>query len=139
MTTNYKAILYEKKGHVAWITLNRPEVLNAQNDEMRDEIIDALEKSGLDDEVYALVLTGAGDKAFSAGADISEFPTKTPNDYIRQQGLRRYDYLMRDIPKPIIAAVNGWALGGDVNWCWHATSSLQQRMRNSDSPRYGSV
>lgn len=109
----FEAIIYEKKENVAWITLNRPEVLNAQNDTLRSELIFALEQARDDNEVYLVVLTGAGDRAFSAGADISEFAFWTPIDVIRKRKGTKTPYeLIRQIPKPFIAMVNGLALGG---------------------------
>ena len=70
MTTDYNTVLYEKDGNVAWITLNRPDKRNAQSDELRVEMTSALERASFDDEVYLVVITGSGDEAFSAGADI---------------------------------------------------------------------
>jgi enoyl-CoA hydratase len=107
-----KNILFEKKDYLAWITLNRPEVRNAQNDTLRAEVIWALEDSRDDDNVRILIITGAGDKAFSAGADISEFPKRMPADILRGKGIKRMTDLVREIPKPAIAMVNGLALGG---------------------------
>lgn len=112
MAAEYATILYEKSGSVAWITLNRPEVLNAQSDELRAEVVQALEQASLDDEVYVVVITGAGDKAFSAGADISQFPTRYPIDVVTAKARRRPYETIREMPKPVIAAVNGLALGG---------------------------
>lgn len=110
--SNLETIIYEKKGHAAWITLNRPEVLNAQNNQLRREFVQALERARDDDDVYVIVITGAGDRAFSAGADISEFPTLTPADHLKRRGVRTHYDLIREIPKPVIAMVNGFALGG---------------------------
>ena len=105
-------VIYEKKDNVAWITLNRPDVLNAQNDNLREDMLAALDEARNDSDVHMIVLTGAG-RAFSAGADISEFPSKYPMDCIREyHGTRRFYEVMRSIPKPIIALVNGFALGG---------------------------
>ena len=112
MEAEYATIIYEKDGNAAWITLNRPDVLNAQSDELRAEVTQALERAGLDDEVYVVVLTGAGEKAFSAGADISQFPSRYPVDVITAKARRRPYETIREMPKPVIAAVNGLALGG---------------------------
>jgi enoyl-CoA hydratase len=112
MEAEYATIIYEVSGQAAWITLNRPEVLNAQSDELRAEVTQALERAGLDDAVHVVVLTGAGDKAFSAGADISQFPSRYPVDVITAKARRRPYETIREMPKPVIAAVNGLALGG---------------------------
>ncbi|MBI2906356.1 MAG: enoyl-CoA hydratase/isomerase family protein [Chloroflexi bacterium] len=109
---SYETIIYEKKDHVGWITLNRPEVLNAQNNQMRKELIEVLEMIRDDDDVRAIVLMGAGDKAFSAGADISEFPSLYPTDQLKKRAIKVHYELIREIPKPVIAMVNGFALGG---------------------------
>lgn len=107
-----ETIIYEKKDSLAWITLNRPEARNAQNDTMRAELVQVLEDSRDDDNVRVIIITGAGDKAFSAGADISEFPKRMPADILRGKGTVRAVELIREIPKPVIAMVNGFALGG---------------------------
>lgn len=109
----FETIIYEKKENVAWITLNRPEVLNAQNETLMAEITSAMEQARDDDEVYVIVLTGAGNRAFSAGADISMFTTWTPIEVIKKfkETKRPYEFI-REVPKPVIAMVNGLALGG---------------------------
>jgi enoyl-CoA hydratase len=112
MQGEYATILYEKSGHSAWITLNRPEVLNAQSDELRAEVVRALEQASADDDVHVVVITGAGEKAFSAGADISQFPERYPIDVVTAKARRRPYETIREMPKPVIAAVNGLALGG---------------------------
>ncbi len=108
----FQTIIYEKKDSLSWITLNRPENLNAQNDTLREELVAALEDSRDDDNICVIVITGAGEKAFSAGADISEFPKWTPADILQTKGKIRAYELIREIPKPVIAMVNGYALGG---------------------------
>jgi enoyl-CoA hydratase len=109
---DYATILYEKADRSAWITLNRPEKLNAQSDELRAEMAQALERAGLDDDVHVVVITGSGDQAFSAGADIDEFPTRQLNDAIVNKARRRPHETIRMLPKPVVAMVNGLALGG---------------------------
>jgi enoyl-CoA hydratase len=108
-----KTIVYLKEEHVAWITLNRPKVLNAQNTTMLSELNSAFESARKDDEVRVIVLTGEGERAFSAGGDIGEFIDWESIDYIKKYegGKRPYDWI-REIPKPVIAMVNGFALGG---------------------------
>jgi enoyl-CoA hydratase len=112
MQAEYATILYETADHTAWITLNRPEKRNAQNDELRAEMSQALERAGLDDDVYVVVITGSGDQAFSAGADIDEFPTRSLNAAVVNKARRRPHETIRLLPKPVIASVNGLALGG---------------------------
>jgi enoyl-CoA hydratase len=108
----YKTIIYEVKENVAWLTFNRPETLNAQNTELRQEVIAALDEARIDDNVHMVVITGAG-RAFSAGADITEWPRMYPMDIIKDfHGARSFYSIMRQIPKPVIAMVNGYALGG---------------------------
>jgi enoyl-CoA hydratase len=110
----FEAILYDKTNHAAWITLNRPDVRNAQSPLLREELIAALERARDDDDVYVIIITGAGE-AFSGGGDISGFP-QNPVEFMEKIGLqikgkRRPIEVTRDIPKPIIAMVNGLALG----------------------------
>jgi len=106
-------LLLERAGDVAVLTVNRPDKLNALNDATLDELEDALREVAHDENVMALVITGAGEKAFVAGADINELARQTPLS--GKAMARRGQTLFRDIelfPKPVIAAVNGFALGG---------------------------
>jgi enoyl-CoA hydratase len=105
-------VLIEKRGRIAIVTINRPDKLNALNVQTRQEILDAFDQLELDDEVRVVVVTGAGPKAFVAGADISEFEGKTAVDQRSvMKGRRAFD-AVEDFPKPVIAMINGFALGG---------------------------
>ena len=106
-------LCYEKKGRIACITFQRPQVLNALNRRTMDELDAALTAARDDADVRVLILTGAGDKAFVAGADIKELTELTPvtgrETALRGQGV--FSKLER-LGKPSIAAINGFALGG---------------------------
>ena len=103
---------YRTAGGIAWVTLNRPEVLNALNLQMRDDLWAAFDAIDLDSEVGVVIFRGAGDRAFSAGADISEFGTAPTYDAARRARLERDLWgRMRRTPKPLIAAIQGYALG----------------------------
>jgi len=106
-------VLYEKKDAIAYVTLNRPKVLNALNQRTWQDLRAAFEDARDDATVRGVILTGAGDKAFIAGADISEIAHITAVDAERSS---RYGQdvltLIENLGKPVIAAVNGFALGG---------------------------
>jgi enoyl-CoA hydratase len=109
----YENLLYEKRDQIGFITFNRPKVLNALNRKTMEELNHILIAAREDDEVRVLILTGAGEKSFVAGADISELAVQTPvsgkeTALFGQSVLRRLETL----GKPSIAAVNGFALGG---------------------------
>ena len=105
-------VTYETRGPAAWITLERPEKLNALTKEMVAELVGALDRADADDEVKVVVLTGAG-RAFSAGYDLAEVATGGAYAWRKVLG-RDVDLAMRlwSLPKPTIAAVRGWCLGG---------------------------
>jgi len=108
-------IVLERQDHVATITLDRPEVLNAQNNPMREDLHQAFATLRSDEDIRAIVVTGAGERAFSAGADIKEFlEPPVPTRYREER--RRLDYRaeMDRCPQPIIAAIRGFALGGGL-------------------------
>jgi enoyl-CoA hydratase len=111
----YENILYEKKEKVARITFNRPKSLNALNTALLTELRDALGDAEADVEVRAVVITGAGDRAFCAGVDISELLERSSteaSEWLRwAQGITTY---IEKIKKPIIAKVNGFCLGGGL-------------------------
>jgi enoyl-CoA hydratase len=106
-------VLYEKKGAVAYITLNRPKVLNALNQRTWEELRSAFEDARDDAEVRGIIVTGAGDKAFAAGADISELAKATAVEAEKSSSYgQEVLNLVESLGKPVIAAVNGFALGG---------------------------
>jgi enoyl-CoA hydratase len=108
-----EVLLVEKlEGRVALLTFNRPEKMNALNLEVRTALFEALEALRDDDDVRVVVLTGAGDKAFIAGADIGEFKDAGAVEQYRSMQRTNIYSAMEDFPKPIIAMINGYCLGG---------------------------
>ncbi|MGH6629225.1 MAG: enoyl-CoA hydratase/isomerase family protein [Burkholderiales bacterium] len=109
----YENILYEKKNQLAYITINRPKVLNALNMATMEELRAAFTEAKNDAEVRVVILTGAGEKAFVAGADINELARHNPveaKEYTHR-GQSVLD-LIENLGKPVIACINGFALGG---------------------------
>ena len=106
-------VVYEKKGPIAYVTLNRPKVMNALNKATINELRSAFEDARDDSAVRGVILTGAGGKAFAAGADIGEIANNTAVE--AEEATRRGQALtdlIESLGKPVIAAVNGFALGG---------------------------
>jgi len=106
-------VLYEKKGAIAYVTLNRPKVLNALNRRTWEDLQTAFEDARKDSAIRGVILTGAGDKAFIAGADIGELSRVTAVEAEESstfgQGVLN---LIENLGKPVVAAINGFALGG---------------------------
>src|SRR5262245_35030034 len=133
--TTFEDILYEARDGVAWITINRPQVLNAFRAKTVDELIAAFRAAWHDADVGVVVLTGAGDRAFSAGGDQSE---RTQEGYGGSGGIgldmHGLHGIMRAIPKPVIAMVNGYAIGGG-----HVLHVLCDLTIAADTARFGQV
>ena len=106
----YEMILTETRGRVGLVTLNRPQVMNALNNQLMRELMDALETFDKNDVIGAMVITG-NKKAFAAGADIKEMADKTIQQMMDSDHIAVFGRI-RTIQKPVIAAVSGWALGG---------------------------
>ena len=106
----YAMILTETRGRVGLITLNRPQVMNALNNQLMREVMDALEDFDKKDDIGAMVITG-NEKAFAAGADIKEMMNKSVQQMMDTDHIAVFGRI-RTIRKPVIAAVSGWALGG---------------------------
>ena len=111
----FETIIYEKQDAVAYITLNRPKVLNVYNIKMRDELYQILGAIKDDPDVSVVILKGAGDKAFCAGADLTEFLT-APSPIIARQVRWERDVwgLFLSLPQPVIVALHGYVLGDGI-------------------------
>ena len=121
----FENILLERDGAVAIVTVNRPGVLNALNARTIDELRRAMLDLGHDDGVRVVILTGAGEKSFVAGADINELAAQTPTGgrEVALAGQHVFD-LIENLGKPVIAAINGFALGGGCELAMACTLRL---------------
>ena len=129
----YENLLVDRDGAVLVVTINRPKVLNALNAQTLDELHQAIDDAANDVTVRVIVLTGAGEKSFVAGADINELAVQTPvggREHARR-GQALFDRLER-FGKPVIAAVNGFALGGGCELAMACTIRLA-----SDAAKFG--
>jgi enoyl-CoA hydratase len=112
MTQSYETLLVERRNRVAIITINRPEKRNALNIKTREEGAQVLEELSADESIRVVIFTGAGDKAFIAGADIAEFKGRTAITQREVMLGRSLFTAIDNFPKPVIAMVNGYCLGG---------------------------
>lgn len=113
--SDFETVIYEKRDGIAFVTLNRPEVLNAYNVRMRDELYQVLGAIKDDPDAAAAVFKGAGEKAFCAGADLSEFLTAPSPTIARQIRWERDVWgLFLSLPQPLIAALHGYVLGSGI-------------------------
>jgi enoyl-CoA hydratase len=108
----YQALRIEREGAVAVVVVDRAEKLNALNALVRRELLRAFDELAADDDVRVVVLTGAGERAFVAGADVSEFIGRTPLEQRATMKARRIFEVIAEYPKPTIAMIRGYALGG---------------------------
>jgi enoyl-CoA hydratase len=111
----FKTLIYEKRDGIAYVTLNRPQVLNIYNIQMRDDLYEVLRAIKGDFEVKVAIFKGAGGKAFCAGADLSEFLTAPSPIVARQVRFERDVWgLFLNVPQPLIAALHGFVLGSGI-------------------------
>jgi enoyl-CoA hydratase len=131
----YENILVERTEAVAQITLNRPKVLNALNRALFAELDSALDELAADDSIRAIVLTGAGEKAFAAGADIQELAqvSAVEGQQLALSGQRVFSKL-ENLGKPVIAAINGFALGGGCELALSATLRIASETARLGQP-----
>jgi 2-ketocyclohexanecarboxyl-CoA hydrolase len=138
MSSKFKDIIYEKRGAVAWITINRPKQLNAFTGDTLNEMTLAIEDAGTAKGIGVIVLTGAGERAFSAGGDVN---------WEKEGGLERQllePYLMHvtisRCPRPVIARVNGYAVGGGHHLAYFCdfTIAADHAVFGQNGPRVGS-
>jgi enoyl-CoA hydratase len=129
----YKNILFEVADGVATITINRPKALNALNSEVMGELYDAAVKCKTDESVKVVIITGAGEKSFVAGADISQMAELRPQQAMEfmEAGIDTFR-TFETLPKPVIAAINGFALGGGVEFAMSCDFRFA-----SDNARFG--
>ena len=131
----YENILFEKKDGIAYITFNRPKVLNALNRKTVEELQHALLDARNDEAVRVLILTGAGEKAFVAGADIGELALQTP---VNGKEFSLYGqsvfHLLETMGKPSICAINGFALGGGCELALSCTIRIASKTAKLGQP-----
>jgi enoyl-CoA hydratase len=115
MMSGFETVTYEKRDGIGYVTLNRPQVLNIYNLQMRDELYEILSAISEDAEVKVAILKGAGDRAFCAGADLSDFLT-APTPVIARQVRWERDVwgIFLSVPQPLIAALHGFVLGSGI-------------------------
>lgn len=141
---DYRDILFETRDHVATITLNRPEVMNAFRGRTCEEILHALGRAGYDRDVGAIVLTGAGERAFCTGGDQSGH--EPGGAYAGNRGvigmpIDEVHSALRDVPKPVVAKVRGYAIGGGnvlASLC-DLTLAAESAIFGQVGPKMGSV
>src|SRR5262245_57987609 len=132
----FDTLLLERDGAVAILTINRPQVLNALNSQTLDELRRAILDLKQDESVRVVILTGAGDKSFVAGANINELAVQTPTsgrDHALA-GQHVFD-LVENMGKPVIAASTAMRWAAAASWRWRARCVSRPTRRKSDSPK----
>src|SRR5580698_3680430 len=138
---DYEDILYETRNGVAWITINRPEKMNAFRGTTCDELIRALNRAGYDRSIGAIVLAGAGDRAFCTGGDQSAHDGNYDGRGTIGLPMEELHDAIRNVPKPVIARVQGYAIGGGNVLCTICdfTIASEKAVFGQVGPKVGSV
>ncbi len=130
----FQDIVYEKTGHKAQITINRPEVLNAFRERTYEEFCMACADATTDQDIGVLVITGAGKRAFSSGGDVRSYAVQ-PGEESNMPGVGAIIYeTIRKVTKPTIAMVRGWCIGGANVLAAQCTSPSPRKRRCLDTP-----
>jgi len=138
---DYQDLIVERRGSAEWITINRPERMNAFRGRTCDELIHALQRASWDREVAAIVLAGAGEKAFCTGGDQSAHEGQYDGRGTIGLPMEELHAALRDAPKPVIARVQGYAIGGGNVLCTvcDLTIASQRAVFGQVGPKVGSV
>lgn len=138
---DYEDILYDVKDHVATITVNRPERMNAYREKTYYELIDALQRAGWDNDIGVIVLTGAGGRAFGVGGDSGDKKSERGGRGMVGVPVEEIHSLIRDVPKPVIAKVDGYAIGGGnvIATICDLTIASENSQFGQVGPKVGSV
>src|SRR5215470_804634 len=132
--TKFTDVIYEVRDHAAWIIINRPKLYNAFRAQTLEEMIAAFHAAGLDRTVGVVVLGGAGDRAFCTGGDQSAHSGQYDGRGVVGLPIDELQGLIRDVPKPVIARVNGFAIGGG-----HVLATLCDLTIAADTAQFGQV
>jgi 2-ketocyclohexanecarboxyl-CoA hydrolase len=137
----YQDLLYQVRNRVAWITINRPDKMNAFRGTTCDELIDALYRAGYDREVGCIVLAGAGERAFCTGGDQSAHDGNYDGRGTIGLPIEQLHQAIRDVPKPVIARVQGYAIGGGnvLATICDLTIASERAVFGQVGPKVGSV
>jgi 2-ketocyclohexanecarboxyl-CoA hydrolase len=138
---DYRDILYERRGAAAWISINRPEKYNAFRGATCEELIHAITKAGWDKSIASIVLTGVGEKAFCTGGDQSAHDGGYDGRGTIGLPVEDLQSSIRDVPKPVIARVNGFAIGGGnvLVTCCDLAIAGERAVFGQVGPKVGSV
>lgn len=122
-------VIYKVINQIGYITVNRPDVLNCFDYETLCELQEVIDAVYYDGDIRVVIFTGAGEKAFSAGADLKERKSLNDTEVRRNvKAIRDVFNSIAGLPQPTMAAVNGYALGEDLNGCFHVTLQLLRKV-----------